>query len=301
MPFDAEYLTRYSFPESRQTYTARDTILYALGLGFGSRPTDPDHLQFTYEVGLKTLPTMAVVLAHPGFWAANPDLGIDWTRMLQGGQGLTVHRPLPVKGEVVGRGRIAKVVDRGPGKGALLYYERDVIEAATGELLATVRQTLLCRGNGGFGGPRVATPSPHAMPKRAPDLVAETKTLPQQALIYRLSGDINPLHVDPHVARKAGFDAPILHGLATYGLAAAAMFEHVCGFDAERFGSFDARFTAPVFPGETIRTEIWVDDAVVSLRAKSVERDKLVIDNGQAIVAQARDAAIEQPLAAKAG
>jgi acyl dehydratase len=95
--------------------------------------------------------------------------------------------------------------------------------------------------------------------------------LPQLALIYRLSGDVNPLHVDPAIARKAGFDAPILHGLATYGLAASAMFEHVCGFDPARFGSFDARFTAPVIPGETIQTEIWVDGPVVSLRARSVE------------------------------
>lgn len=301
MPFDADFLTRYSFPESRQSYTERDTILYALGLGFGSRPTDPKHLQFTYEAGLKALPTMAVVLAHPGFWAANPDLGIDWARMLQSGQGLTVHRSLPVKGEVIGRGRIAKVLDRGPGRGALLHYERDVIDAASGDLLATVRQTLTCRGNGGFGGPQAEPSHPHPMPKRAPDFVSKIKTLPQLALIYRLSGDVNPLHVDPATARKAGFDAPILHGLATYGLAASAMFEQVCDFDPARFQAFDARFTAPVFPGETIQTEIWVDGPVVSLRARSVERDKLVIDNGRALVAPGHDLAIEQPLAARAG
>jgi acyl dehydratase len=282
MPFNTEYLLSYQFPESRQSYKDRDVILYALGLGVGSRPTDPAHLQFTYEKGLKALPTMGVVLAHPGFWAGIPDLGIDWAKMLHTEQGLTVYKPIPTSGEVIGRSRIADVIDKGEGKGALVYYERDVIDAATGEKVATSRQTLLCRGNGGFGGEERKPRMLPSAPDRAADIVVETKTLPQTALIYRLSGDLNPLHADPAVAAKGGFEAPILHGLATYGIGGLAILEHAAGFDPTRFKSFDTRFTSPVYPGETLKTELWIDGTIVSVRATAVERGKVVMDNGRA-------------------
>lgn len=286
MPFARDCLTSYVFPESRQSYRERDVILYALGLGIGERSTDPAHLQFTYEKNLKALPTMAVVLAHPGFWANKPELGIDWVKMLHGEQGLTIYRPIPISGEVVGRSRIRDVLDRGEGKGALLFYERDIVDAESGALIATSRQTLVCRGNGGFSGAEPAAfPVPHATPARAPDLVFEQKTLPQMALIYRLSGDLNPLHADPEVAMKAGFEKPILHGLATYGVGGRALLEGVCESDPRRLKSFDVRFTAPVFPGDTIRTELWRDGAIVSLRATAVERGKIVLDNGKAEIA----------------
>lgn len=285
MPFTREFLTSYIFPESRQSYRERDVMLYALGLGIGDRPTDPAHLQFTYEKNLKVLPTMAVVLAHPGFWANKPELGIDWAKMLHGEQGLTIHRPIPVSADVIGRSRIRDVLDRGEGKGAMVYYERDIVDAKTGDLVATSRQTLVCRGNGGFsGGEPRALPAPHAMPDRAPDRVFEQKTLPQMALIYRLSGDMNPLHADPEVAAKGGFDKPILHGLGTYGVGGRALLEGICESDPARLKSFDVRFTSPVFPGETIRTELWRDGSVVSLRATAVERGKVVMDNGRAEV-----------------
>jgi acyl dehydratase len=285
MPFERDFLTSYVFPDSRQSYDVRDTMLYALGLGLGSRPTDPAHLQFTYEKGLLALPTLAVVLAHPGFWAQNPELGIDWRRMLHGEQGLSVFRPVPAKAEVIGKSRITDVVDRGAGKGAMLYYERDVVDAATGALIATSRQTLVCRGNGGFDGAgEVRRPDAASIPARPADHVTEVRTLPQMALIYRLSGDMNPLHADPEVARSAGFEAPILHGLATYGLGGLAVLEHACGFDPARLASFDIRFTSPVYPGETIRTELWVDGSVVAVRARAVERDKIVMDNGRAVI-----------------
>jgi acyl dehydratase len=240
-------------------------------------------LSFVYEKQLKTLPTMAVVLAHPGFWAGINDLGIDWVKMLHVGQGLTVHHPLPPEGAVIGRSRVADVIDRGADKGALLFYERDVIDAATSTHIATVRQTLLCRGNGGFNRATGDVPSPHAVPARAPDHIVEQKTLPQAALIYRLSGDMNPLHADPEVASKAGFPKPILHGLATYGVAFNAVMEKLLGYDVSKFRSFDVRFTAPVYPGETIRTELWRDGAQISLRATAVERGKVVLDNGLCI------------------
>ena len=284
MPFDHASLTRHVFPESHQVYKGRDAILYALGLGVGDDPVDPVQLRFVYEKGLRALPTMGVVLAHPGFWAGDPALGIDWVKMLHVGQGLTLHRPLPVEASVVARQRIVDVIDRGADKGALLYYERDVINAATGDHLATVRQTLLCRGNGGFGGPAREVPDAARIPERAPDQIIERKTLPQTGLLYRLSGDLNPLHADPAVAAKAGFSRPILHGLATYGIAGYALLDALCGGDPERLREFDVRFTSSVFPGETIRTELWREGAVVLLRATVLERNKVVLDNGRAVI-----------------
>jgi acyl dehydratase len=284
--FSRDHLKSFAFPESRQVYNERDVILYALGVGIGDRPADPTQLRFTYEKDLCTLPTMAVVLAHPGFWAGNRELGIDWVRMLHGEQGLTLYRTIPVRGEVVGRSRIKDVLDRGESKGAILYYERDVVDAHSGELIATSRQTLMCRGNGGFSREEPqAMPPPHAIPSRAPDCVVEQKTLPQMALIYRLSGDLNPLHADPAVARKAGFEAPILHGLATYGIGGRAILEKICKGVPERLKSFDVRFTAPLYPGETVRTSLWVDGSAVSLRSEAVEREVVVMDNGRAEIA----------------
>lgn len=283
MAFDHASLTGHVFTDSTESYVARDTMLYGLALGVGEDPIDPAQLRFVYEKGLRALPTMGVVLAHPGFWAGDAALGIDWVKMLHVGQGLTIHRPIPVEASVVGRQRIADVIDRGAGKGALVYYERDVIDSANGDHIATVRQTLLCRGNGGFGGEYRDVPPPHRVPDRSPDHVVERKTLPQSALIYRLSGDMNPLHADPVVAGKAGFPRPILHGLATFGIAGYAFMDALCGGDPERFHEFDVRFTSPVFPGETIRTELWDEGDAISLRASVLERGKVVLDNGRAI------------------
>jgi acyl dehydratase len=282
MPFDHDYLTSYDFELSQQSYAEKDVILYALGLGLGARPTDPTHLRFTYEKELKVLPTMGVVLAHPGRWTDDPYLGIDSVRMLHGEQGLTLHRPIPIKAAVIGRSRIRDVIDRGPDKGAILYYEREIIDTADNEPIATVRQTLVCRGNGGCGGPNGRIAAPHEIPRRTPDAVFEVATLPQMALIYRLSGDFNPLHVDPDFARRAGFDRPILHGLATYGLGGRGIVEGVCGGDPSRIKSFDVRFTAPALPGDTIRVQLWVDGTTVSVRAVAVEREITVMDNGRA-------------------
>jgi acyl dehydratase len=280
MPFTHEFLTSYRINDARQAYTKRDTMLYALGLGLGADPTDPSQLKFVYEKNLLALPTMGVVLAHAGFWAGAPELGIDWVNMLHVGQGLTIHHPIPVEGAVISHSRIADVIDRGEGKGALVFYERDVHDEASGALVATVRQTLLCRGNGGFGGPPREVPAPHKIPERAPDTVVELKTLPQMALIYRLSGDMNPLHADPDVATKAGFPRPILHGLATYGIAGITLMQAALNDEPAKFHAFDVRFTSPVYPGETIRTELWEDGNTISVRAISVERQKTVLDNG---------------------
>ncbi len=206
-------LKSWPFADVEHAYTARETMLYALGLGCGSDPTDPDDLRFVYEEGLCALPTMAVVLGGPGFWLRNEKTGVDWRRILHGEQGLTLHRPLPSAGTVIGRTRIKDIIDKGAGKGALMFSERLILDKASGEPIATLASTTFMRGDGGFGGPAGPAPDPHPLPPRAPDAALDTATLPQAALIYRLSGDMNPLHADPKIAVAAGFPRPILHGL----------------------------------------------------------------------------------------
>jgi acyl dehydratase len=159
-----------------------------------------------------------------------------------------------------------------------------VTDQATGERIATATQTTFCRGDGGFGGPPREAPPVHAIPERPPDHVCDLTTRPETALIYRLSGDPNPLHVDPAVAKAAGFPRPILHGLATFGIAGHAILKTVCGYDPARLTAIAGRFSAPVFPGDTIRTELWRDGAVVSFRARVVERDVVALNNGRAEV-----------------
>jgi acyl dehydratase len=230
------------------------------------------------------LPTMAVVLAYPGFWLKRPDTGVDWVKVVHGEQGLTIHNPLPVDGRLVGRSRVTEIVDKGAGKGALLYSERR-ITAADGTPLATLSSTTFCRGDGGFGGPTGPSPDPHQLPERAPDASDDQPTLPQSALIYRLSGDLNPLHASPKVAKAAGFPRPILHGLSTFGHVGHSLLKLACGYDPARLKSMQVRFSAPVYPGETIRTEIWREGPLVSFRARVPGRDAVVINNGRAEVA----------------
>ncbi len=285
MAIDYDKLKNWDFGEIEQTYTTRDSILYALGLGLGADPMDERQLRFVYEDGMAALPTMSVVLGYPGFWLKDPETGVDWVKVLHGEQGIIVHKPLPAEGTVVGKTRITEIIDKGEGRGALILSERDVVDKASGDLLATLTSTTFARGDGGFGGPEGPSPKPHALPDRDPDEVCDLPTLPQAALIYRLSGDYNPLHADPKVATAAGFERPILHGLCTLGVAGHALLKTACGYDPARFRSMALRFSAPVYPGETIRTEIWRDDGVVSFRSRVVERDVVVLNNGRAEVA----------------
>jgi acyl dehydratase len=277
-----EKLLALKIPEVAQAYTEKDAILYALGVGLGQDPSNADELSFLYEENIKALPTFAVVLGWPGFWARDLDTGIDWVKLVAGEQGLTLHRPLMPRGIVVGRTRVTEIIDKGPGKGALVYSERTVIDQASGAPIATVTQTTFCRGDGGFGGPAREAPPVHPVPERAPDLLCDLPTRPETALIYRLSGDPNPLHVDPAVAKAAGFPRPILHGLATFGIAGHALLKSFCGYDPARLAAIAGRYSAPVFPGETIRTEMWRDGTVVSFRARVVERDVVALSNGRA-------------------
>ena len=284
MPIVYDKLKALRIPDVVQHYTAKDAILYALGVGLGHDPTNDDELAFVYEKNLKILPTFAVVLAWPGFWARDLDTGIDWVKLVAGEQGLTLHGPLPTHGRMLGRMRITEIIDKGPSKGALVYSERIVIDQTNSAKIATVTQTTFCRGDGGFGGPPREPPEVHAIPERAPDAVCDLPTRPEAALIYRLSGDPNPLHVDPAVAKAAGFPRPVLHGLATFGICGHAILKSLCGYHPTRLTAIAGRYSAPVFPGETIRTEMWHDADIVSFRARVIERDVIALNNGRALV-----------------
>ncbi len=283
MPIDYETLRNFPIPEIRQHLSARDTILYALSIGLAQNPLDPRQLDFVdHHRALKAMPSMAVVLAHPGFWLANPKTTVDAVKLVHGEQGLIIHRPLPIAGDIIGRTRISGLIDKGAGAAALLYTEKEVIEAATGALIATTRSTTFLRGQGGFGGPAGPLKEVHLVPSGPPEITHDLSTRPEQALYYRLNGDDNPIHSDPAVAARAGFPRPILHGLCTLGIVCHALLATLADYDTARLTALDLRFSAPVFPGETIRTEIWRTGA---FQARALERNVLVVTNGRAVIA----------------
>ena len=263
-------------------FTAKDVMLYALGLGLGADDAD---LPYVYEDGLRTLPTFGGVLGYPGFWIKeHPHLGMDWRRVLNGEQSIRLHGPLPREGRVVGELRVTDVVDKGPGKDCLVYTVREVRAESDGAPVCDVMNTIVLRGHGGFGGPSAragSPPAPPPRPDRAADRTADVDILRQAALIYRLSGDYNPLHADPAVARQAGFERPILHGAATWGIACCALVRELCAGDSARVRAFGARFSSPVYPGETLRTEAWtVAPGRAAFRCSVPARGKVVLESG---------------------
>ena len=280
---DYEKLLHFPIPEVRQTLTKRDAALYALSVGFGHDPIDEGQLDFVDQKrGLVAVPAMAVVLGYPGFWLSNPATGVDPKSVLHGEQSIELRQPLPVEGAIIGRTRVTALVDKGAGRGALLYSEKRVTDAGTAELLAVTHSTTFLRGAGGFGGPSGPVKAVHTLPERAPDITVDLPTRPEQALIYRLNGDDNSIHAAPEIARQAGFPRPILHGLCTFGVACHALIRTLAHYRADGLKGMQVRFSAPVFPGETIRTEIWRDG---SFRCRVVQRDVVVIDNGLALIA----------------
>ncbi len=285
MPINRDKLINWDIPEVEQRLTKRDVMLYALGIGLGADPMDVDQLKFVYEENLQALPSMAVILGYPGPWHAHPDLGITRAQVVHGEQGFMIHRPLPVEGAVLGKTRVSDVIDKGKDKGALILTECKVRDKASGETICTLTSTTFCRADGGFGGSGESAKKPHPIPDSAPQHTCDLATRPQSALIYRLSGDYNPLHADPAYAKNAGFKMPILHGRCTFGIVGHALLKTCCGYDPARLKSMDARFSAPVFPGETIRTEMWVDKTTVSFRATVPARGVTVLDNGRATIA----------------
>jgi acyl dehydratase len=284
MALDLEKLLALKIPDTAQSYTFKDSLLYAVSLGYGSDPLDTQELPYVFEGadgGQRVAPSMGVILAHPGYWPRTLDTGLDWVRIVHAEQGLALHRPLPAQAEVVGISRVVSAIDKGKDKGALITYERKILERASGEPLCTITQVMMARGDGGFGGPAASAPLPPGIPDRAPDRVCELSTAPQMALLYRLNADWNPLHADPAVARKAGFERPILHGLASWGVAVRAVLSSALEYDADRMASIFGRFSAPVYPGETLRTDLWLEPDAVAFRVWAVERNVMVINNGR--------------------
>ena len=297
MAIHYQQLKQRAFAPQRQHYTQRDSMLYALSLGVGNDPLDESALPFVYEGmagSLRPLPSQAVVLGYPGFWAREPDTGIDWVKVLHGEQRMRLHMPLPAEAEIVGYNRITHITDKGEGKGAVMVTERR-IETAQGELLATIQQVSFLRGDGGYshqlGGQPNDEPLQALRPTpedRSPDFTDTQTTRPEAALLYRLMGDYNPLHADPAVARKAGFERPILHGLASYGLVCRAILRQCADNNPARLKALDIRFASPVYPGETLITEIWKVEGQpmqLQLRARVLERDKIVLSHGFAELA----------------
>ena len=288
---DYKALKAWSFPVVEQPYTADDAMFYALAVGLGADPLDERQLRFVNDIAPGTplaLPTLAVVLGFPGSWMNDDATGIDFTRIVHGEESVEWHRAIPTSGTAVARHKVTHVVDKGAGKGATVTYVKELTDKASGERLATVTHTTFCRGDGGFsasdGGTDEAPAPLPKVPERRADVTCELATLPQQALLYRLCADRNPLHSEPAVARAAGFPRPILHGLGTYGVACHAVLAALCDYDPARLKRLSLRFSAPVFPGEMIRFEIYEEGDEFAFRARVAERDQVVLDYGRAAI-----------------
>ena len=262
------------------SWEAKDAIIYALGVGMAADPMDENELAFVYEKDLKAVPTLAGVVA----WGAGTGApGINYLLVVDGERKIEFHKPMTVQGQVTARSRVVGAWDKGAGKGAVIVSETTLSDAA-GEDVVTITGSLFARGDGGFGGPSEGQPEPHQVPARAPDMSVDIPTSPDQALIYRLSGDRNPLHCDPAVAKAAGFPRPILHGMCTYGITCRAVLQTYAGYDPAKFKSHQARFSAPVFPGETITVDLWKDGEVISFEARIKDRGVTVIKNGKTVL-----------------
>ena len=284
MPIDIDKALGASLEPMTSSWDEDAVILYHLGLGAGSHPTDPGELEYTYEANLKVLPSFVTTtsFAMMAQLASVEGLDFSFAMLLHGEQAIEIHRPVPTSlSGAVHSGRISEIYDK--GKGALVILE---IETTTpdGERLFTNRSSIFLRGEGGFGGDS-GPAAGNVAPERTPDHVIESPTLPQQALLYRLSGDKNPLHADPAFAAFGGFDRPILHGLCSYGVVCKAVVDTVLSGDTTKVSSYSARFAGPVFPGETIVTSIWEEDGGVLITAETKERNSPVISNAALTVA----------------
>jgi acyl dehydratase len=267
-------------PQER-SWTSKDALLYAIGVGAGLG--DPLHeLEFTTEnsIGIRqqVLPTFAVLIAsaRPG---GGPLGDFDPALLVHAEQGFELHQPLPVEGTVRATATVTGIYDK--GSGALVVTETTAADAVTGQQLVTSRSGLFIRGQGGFGGPR-GDSEPWQLPERAPDVQITQQTRPEQALLYRLSGDRNPLHADPQFAARGGFQRPILHGLCTYGFTGRALLHALCDSDPARFRSMSGRFTSPVLPGDPLVVAVWIGPDGDTAQFRTAREDgTVVIDRGQ--------------------
>lgn len=278
MPIEPEKALKHKFPGSKCSYHQDQVILYHLGIGAGVPPTDPGELEYTYEKNLKVLPSFGVIPvfgAMGGIVGGVPGLSFNPALLLHGEQDIEVHRPLPPAAKLENETRIAGIYDK--GKAALAVLEIATREEG-GDPLFTNRFSLFLRGEGGFGG-ESGPKAGNAAPSRKPDHVVESPTLPQQALLYRLCGDKNPLHADPEFAKMGGFEKPILHGLCSFGIVCKAAVDHALKGDVKDVARYQARFAGVFFPGETMVTSLWREGDKILISSKSKERDAPVITN----------------------
>jgi acyl dehydratase len=277
MPLNPAALLAHDFGDTSHSYTARDAILYALGVGLGRNPLDNDELIFLDETRLRVLPSFAVTLCSPGMWIRDPEFGVDFGKLVHSAQAAWFPNPLPAKADVIGTAKVMELSDRGEGRGADLTLERTIRDRESGTIYCRLQQSLLLRGDGGFGG----TPSERkasVIPNHEPDHQCAFATSPRAALIYRLSGDWNPLHIDPATAKNAGFERPILHGLASYGMAAIAV-SRALGIAAETVCQLSCRFAGPIIPGDTLSFAVWRTCEGATFNARV--GDRKVLDEGQ--------------------
>jgi len=277
MPIDPKQALGAELGEGRYSYTKDQVILYHLGVGAGNPPTDKNELEYCYEKNLKVLPSFGVIptFGAMGGLGSVPGLKFNYALLLHGEQDLVIHQPIPPEARVANRAKVAELWDK--GKACLCVLQVDTSDES-GRPLFTNRFGLFLRGEGGFGG----EPGPKAgnvAPERAPDGVIESRSLPQQALLYRLSGDKNPLHADPEFAKMGGFDRPILHGLCSYGIVCKAVVDEVLGGDVAKVARYQARFAGVAFPGETYQVSWWREGKQILIQAKSKERDAAIISN----------------------
>ncbi len=283
---DAQALINMEREELPGKYSDTDTMLYALSIGMGRDPFDEKELTYVNETsGGNVLPTVASVLAKPTQKANNSPMAaliakMNFMMMLHGEQRLEVHQTIPSKAKTIISSGIKNIIDKGEGKGALVILETQ-LKLEDGSPLFTSSSTLFFRADGGFGGSSEGAPSPHPIPEREPDAVCEIKTREDQALLYALNGDRNPIHRDPNIAKQAGLEKPISHGLCSYGVACHAVVKTMLDYDQAAITGFDVRFSAPALPGETHVVEMWKDDKVISFRTTIKERGVVSINNGK--------------------
>jgi MaoC like domain len=279
-----DHVRQLAFAPIQQRYDIRDSVLYALSLGIGGDPLDEDELPFVYEGrGPLAVPSQCVTLCWPPFWQKESATGISWRRSLHGEQSFSLFRRLPIEGAVRAEHLILAVDDKGAGRGAIIYTAHQIFDDLTGEPLADLRSAEFLRDDGGCGGfgtaPRLTRPLENA---DEPHAVCEFRTSTQAALFYRQAGrDLMPIHADPDIAREAGFDRPISHGLNTFGLACRAVLKRFAPRRPEAIASMAARFAAPAFPGDTIRVEMFEAPGGLRFRACALERAVLVLDRGE--------------------
>lgn len=275
----------WDFGDIVQEYSARDTILYALGVGLGRDPCDERELAYLYESGLKVVPSLATTLGSPGQWWRHPDTGVDYESNLHAEQDLELFAPVPAAAKVLARNHVTALHDRGRERGALAEIERDISDDS-GRPIARLRRVEVLRDSGGFSQiSGMHDPPPAFLPRieamRAPDIIKAVPISPRAGLIYRLSGDYNPLHVDPAVAKSRGFPRPIFHGLGTFGHVCWAAVAALCDYDGARITRLGMRFSQPVYPGDTVRVEFWkAESGQARFRGFAVERGVKVVDNG---------------------